>query len=122
MSNERTSGVVGFLAGLAAGAALGVLFAPRSGKETREAIAGAGRKARDRFGDTMDEAHKAWSDVKGRAEDTAHMTRDEVEDFLRFLFEEGRDLADRLKKDVADAAGETATKAQQAADHIRHGH
>lgn len=122
MSNDRTNGVVGFLAGLAAGAALGVLFAPRSGKDTREAIAGAGRKARDRFGDTMDEAHQAWSEMKGKAQDTATMTREDVEDFLRFLFEEGRDLADRLRKDVSATAEEAAAKAQQTADHIRHGH
>ncbi|MFI5346500.1 MAG: YtxH domain-containing protein [Elusimicrobiota bacterium] len=39
MSNEdRGNGLFYFLAGTAVGAALGVLFAPRAGSETREAV------------------------------------------------------------------------------------
>ncbi|MDE2141472.1 MAG: YtxH domain-containing protein [Elusimicrobia bacterium] len=39
MSNEdRGAGLLYFLAGTAVGAALGVLFAPRSGQETREQL------------------------------------------------------------------------------------
>jgi hypothetical protein len=32
------------------------------------------------------------------------MTQDEVEDFVRFLFEEGRDLADRMGGEARKAA------------------
>ena len=38
MSREEGSGVVGFLLGAAVGAGLGLLLAPRSGKETREKL------------------------------------------------------------------------------------
>ena len=122
MANERTTGLVGFLAGLAAGAVLGVRFAPRSGKETRDAIRGAGSKARDRFDETMDEARRSWSEAKGRAGDAATLTRDEVDDLIRFLFDEGRDLADRLRRDVAHSANEAAERTRRTADHIRHDH
>ena len=37
-SSDKTGAVVGLLAGLAVGAVLGVLFAPDSGKKTRERI------------------------------------------------------------------------------------
>ena len=38
MANESGSGAAWFLVGAALGAGLGVLFAPRSGEETREAL------------------------------------------------------------------------------------
>jgi gas vesicle protein len=38
MSEDRSTNVGWFLAGLGAGAVLAILFAPKSGRETREAI------------------------------------------------------------------------------------
>ena len=99
MSNERTSGAFIFLAGLAAGAALGILFAPQSGKETRAKLTSKGRAAKDKLDDLIEEGHEQWSEVKGKAADAATMTRDEVNDFVRFLFEEGKDLVERVKED-----------------------
>lgn len=37
-SNDKSAAVIGLLAGLAVGAVLGVLFAPESGKKTRERL------------------------------------------------------------------------------------
>ena len=50
MSNNdsSSSGFGWFLAGLGIGALVGVLYAPKSGKETREDIAAAALEARDR--------------------------------------------------------------------------
>jgi len=48
-NNDNGSGGFGwFLAGLGIGALVGVLYAPKSGKETREDIAAAALEARDR--------------------------------------------------------------------------
>ncbi|MBK6541441.1 MAG: YtxH domain-containing protein [Flavobacteriales bacterium] len=121
MSNERNFGVLGFLAGAAIGATLGILFAPRSGKETRDRMARGAADAKDDLDEMIDKARSEWSRAKGKAADTASMTKEEVSDFIRFLFEEGRDLASRVKNDVEDVAGETTHRARQAADHIRHG-
>lgn len=121
MSNERNYGIFGFLAGAAVGAALGVLFAPRSGKETRDRIANRTKEAKDDLDELIDKGREEWTKAKGKAHDTANMTKDEVKDFIRFLFEEGRDLADRMKDDVEGTAEETRSRARQAADHIRHG-
>ena len=120
MSNERTNGLLGFLAGAAVGATLGVLFAPRSGKETRERIANKAGGLKDELDEFIDQARGEWSKATGKASDAATMTKDEVTDFVRFLFEEGKDLKSRLANDVADAADKAASKTAEAADRVRH--
>jgi len=121
MSNERNFGVLGFLAGAAIGAAIGVLFAPRSGKETRERMAGKARATKDELDEFINEARAEWAKAKGKVVDTATMTKEEVSDFVRFLFEEAEDLKERMGKDFAQSADEVADHARKSADHVRHG-
>ncbi len=121
MSNERNYGILGFLAGAAIGAAIGVLFAPRSGKETRERMAGKARATKDDLDEFINEARAEWAKAKGKVVDTATMTKEEVSDFIRFLFEEAEDLKERLGKDFAQSADEVADHARKSADNVRHG-
>jgi gas vesicle protein len=121
MSNERNYGIMGFLAGAAIGAAIGVLFAPRSGKETRERMAGKARATKDDLDEFINEARTEWAKAKGKVVDTATMTKEEVSDFIRFLFEEAEDLKERLGKDFEQSADEVADHARKSADHVRHG-
>ena len=120
MSNERTNGILCFLAGAAVGAALGVLFAPRSGKETRESIRTKAGEMKDELDELIERAQGEWSKAKGKASDAASMTKDEVTDLLHFLYEEGKDLKERMANDVPGTADEAATKTKRAADNVRH--
>ncbi len=120
MSNERTNGLIGFIAGAAVGAALGVLLAPRSGKETRDRLRSKMGDAKDDMDELIERAQGEWAKAKGKAGDAATMTKDEVSDFVRFLFEEGKDLKDRLAKDVTGTAEEVAAKAKRATENVRH--
>ncbi|HEX2616311.1 MAG TPA: YtxH domain-containing protein [Flavobacteriales bacterium] len=104
MSNDRPNLLFPFLAGLAAGAALGILFAPRSGRETREAIKDRAQGARDSIDDLVDEGRKQWSAARGKAADAASMSTSDVSDLVRFLFTEGRDLVGRIRKDTEHEA------------------
>jgi gas vesicle protein len=47
MSDSDSNGFLWFLAGLGIGAAVGILYAPKSGRETREAILQAAEDGRD---------------------------------------------------------------------------
>lgn len=57
--------ILGVLAGLAAGALLGVLFAPRKGKETRQKIAD---EAKDAFGKMKDKMNNAENDFSQKSD------------------------------------------------------
>ncbi|MDP9051095.1 MAG: YtxH domain-containing protein [Acidobacteriota bacterium] len=53
-----TSGMAWFLAGLGIGTLVGVLYAPKAGKETREDLANATRDAQARAADLVDQGRQ----------------------------------------------------------------
>ncbi len=79
--------IVGILASLAAGAALGILFAPEKGSQTRRNIF---KKGEDITGDLEEKFHSFIAGVKEKYEslsnDATHMGRagaDKAEKFLK---------------------------------------
>ena len=121
MDHQRGSGLLAFLGGAAVGAVVGLLLAPRSGKETRERIMKRAEDARDDLDELIDKAREEWGKASGPAASTATLTKEEVNDLIRFLFEEGKDLAGRIRDDVKTSTDATAERVRHAADHIRHG-
>lgn len=77
MARDNSDNAVWFLAGAAVGAALGLLFAPQSGEETRRLIA---RKASDGGRELRDRGRELYD--KGR----------EFADEAAELFERGKNL------------------------------
>jgi gas vesicle protein len=74
---NRINGLAWFLAGLGAGALVGILYAPKSGKETRDDIAssardgadyvrGKSRQAADYAGDLYDKSRQYANDYADR--------------------------------------------------------
>ena len=61
--------LVGLLAGVAAGAAVALLLAPKRGKEMREAIGGRTNDLRGRAADITDDLRGRAGDIRGRASD-----------------------------------------------------
>ncbi len=72
---SATKTLLGFIAGAAVGAALGILFAPDKGTETRRKISEQGNDLADnlkgKFTDLVDGVKDKFSNLKGEAEDVA---------------------------------------------------
>ena len=72
MNNDRAIGFgVGLLAGAAIGGVLALLYAPQSGKETREMIKQRAATARDRVGDYAEEVKEYASGAVERVKEGA---------------------------------------------------
>ncbi len=72
MADETGNGILWFLAGLGLGAALGVLYAPKPGREIRDSILSAAEESTD----TVKDRAKQYRD---QAQDFVSRGRDYVE-------------------------------------------
>ena len=117
MSTSKT--LLGALVGLTAGAAIGILLAPRSGKETRKLIRKKGKEAQDNLSDLLDEGYSQWKKVRNTVVDRANMTKSDIKDFLHFMSAEGADLKDRVVNDAKSTADDVVAKGKQTAASVR---
>jgi gas vesicle protein len=86
MSDRNGSGVLWFLAGLGIGAAVGILYAPRSGNETREAILSRAEEGREYMRTRARQAREQANDWVDRGRDVLSQQKDQI----RSAFEAGK--------------------------------
>src|SRR5499427_2830696 len=100
MADRDGSGILWFLAGLGIGAAVGILYAPKTGEETRQQIRDAAEQGRDvvreRARQAKDQAG-TWAD-KGR--DYLNSQKDQI----RSAYEAGRQAYREATTDEGEAA------------------
>ena len=98
-SSSNGQGVAWFLAGLGVGALIGVLYAPKSGAETREDLAqnaregteylrARGRQAAERAGQMVDKGKEQVNQYVGKGREVVDRGRAQWEDFV----ERGKNL------------------------------
>ena len=85
--------LVWFLAGIGVGAAVALLFAPQSGRETRQIIARTAERGRDYLGERAEELRERGRELYESGREAAHKVGKEVS-------EEATDLLDRGRKFV----------------------
>ncbi len=86
MSDNDSNSFVWFLAGLGLGALAGVLYAPRSGSETREAIRARAEEGRDYVRNRAREAREQASQWADKGRDAVNQQKDQ----FRAAYEAGR--------------------------------
>src|SRR5215471_11060806 len=74
---DNTNGFMWFLAGLGFGALLGVLYAPRSGRETREAIRSTAQEGKEFIKTRGKEAREAVGQWVERGKDVINRQKDQ---------------------------------------------
>ena len=84
MEKRETTGMGWFIAGLGVGSLLGVLFAPKAGREMRESLASGARDSKDFMAKQSKQAREQLNAVVDRS-------RDQVKDYA----ERGKEVADK---------------------------
>jgi gas vesicle protein len=86
MSDRDGISFVWFLAGLGVGAVVGVLYAPRSGSETRQVIRDKAEEGRDYMRKSAQDARNQASEWVGRGREVLNQQRDQ----FKSAYEAGR--------------------------------
>ena len=92
------------LVGAAVGAGLALLYAPRSGRETRQQLSDGAGRLRDR-------ANDAYSSVSTRARETADRARtvaNDVQSKGKYVVDRARDAYRQTRNDLESTAREVA--------------
>ena len=109
-NNGGSQGVAWFLAGLGVGALIGILYAPKSGRETREDLAQRARdgqeylrtrskQAAEQMGQMVDKGKEQMGQYVDRGRDLADRGRAQWQDFV----ERGKNLVNEKSSRVGAA-------------------
>ncbi len=107
--DSKAQGLAWFLAGLGVGALVGILYAPKSGRETREDIVNSAREGKEYLRTRTQQAVEQVGDLvdKGKGQVTEYVERGrEVVDRGRAQWEE---FVERGKGLVSDQSSRLAT-------------
>lgn len=117
-NTDKTPVVIALLAGLAVGAAIGVLFAPASGSETRDLISD---KSKDLAESAKDKLQTYKEKVKSSADHLAETAKDKYQTYSEKIqsgADELTDLKDRAVETVKNKFNQTKESAADAAEEI----
>jgi|GEM_PF-106035 len=116
MSNKNLISAI--LGGAAIGAAVGLLLAPQSGKETRQKIRKAGNMSAEQMNELIAQGKNSWYEVKGKAKESAGVAADELDDFIGHILQNGKKWWNSAKNKASDVAYDAEEAVDQAGNKI----
>ncbi len=110
MADESSSGLGWFLAGLGIGALIGVLYAPKSGRETRDDLASQARDAKEKANQYVEQGKGQINDYVDKGRDYYEKGRTQWSQYV----DKGKDFLQEQQGKVAGAvnAGKQAYEEQ----------
>lgn len=114
MSNKNL--LMSFVTGAAAGAVLGILFAPTSGEETRRKILRAKQKSANYLDELVEEGKKTWYKTKGKVESGAGIAAEELDDFVSHILKTGEAWWAKTKNKTSALVDEAGNTLEDIAD------
>jgi gas vesicle protein len=100
MANNDGSSILWFLAGVGIGTAVGVLYAPRSGSETREVLRAKADEGRDFVRARAQEAREQANDWVDKGREAVTQQKEQV----RAAYEAGKSAYQEVTTKVPEAA------------------
>ena len=111
-----------FATGALVGAGVAILFAPQSGKQTRDMVASKTHELKDEACDVIDRGRHFVNEVKHKAheafengKEVAHEMSDDVKHKAREAFENGKEVAHEMSDEVKHKARNVYEKGKQVA-------
>lgn len=103
MEQQETTGIGWFIAGLGLGAMLGVLFAPKAGRDTRDSLMSGARDSKDYVANRSKQARDQINSVVDRGRDQINEYADKGKD----VADKGRERWSGLVDRVASSKGDS---------------
>lgn len=118
LRREKVNNVAKIIAGVGVGAALGILFAPKSGKKTREDIANAAKDGLDFVSENVNTAVKVIKDKSAELKEAVVEKYDQIsnKNITEVVSENIEKLEEKIeetKEKVKEKAEETKEKAKE---------
>ncbi len=95
MEQQDTTGIGWFIAGLGLGALLGVLFAPKAGREMREGLMSGARDSKEYVATRGKQAREQINSVVDRGRDQINEYAERGKDVVDRYAERGKDAVDK---------------------------